>query len=103
MLQRVIPEAPVVVGKQVPVHVSDVCGSERLSKRVYGEASFIYGGPNSCRSATRDCKGTGPLYLLKLALLQASTKPARSCKLNPPRLGHVGIEDFDREADSHKL
>ena len=40
MLQRVIPEAPVVVGKQVPVHVSDVCGSERLSKRVYGEASF---------------------------------------------------------------
>jgi hypothetical protein len=82
---------------------SGVYGSKRLSKRVYG--SFAKGSFKSHRFATGDCKGTDSCIFRGLQSLHRPLPSLheRSCKLNPPRLGHVRTEEFDREVDSHRL
>ena len=74
---------------------------KRLSKRVYVEASFT-----EASTVTGSLPVAAKVQLCTFRDLQIR-KPPRSlhedCKLNPPRLGHVRIEEYDREVDSHRL
>jgi hypothetical protein len=93
VLQRAISYAPIVE----VVNGSDVCGSKRLRKRVYGEASFTEASTVT-GSLPVTVKRYRSLYLLKRALCKPLPSLHESCKLSPPRLGHVRIEEFDKRS-----
>jgi hypothetical protein len=88
-----------VVEQQVLVHGSDVCGSERLSKRVYGEASFT-GAPTVAGSLPVTAKpGTDHCIFRSLHFCKPLPSLHEVASLTPPASNpRRSIEELDTKS-----